>query len=147
MRQIRAEQGVREQLLFPDIWDLNAEQVPTVLSLKDDLRYLGFELEQLSPLSFSVNAVPPQLNGQNALAVLQNILAEVTATGSSVREEWQKSLALSLAYSAAGGQQTMTEGQMRELMDQLFHLNSFTRTPDGKMVLLRISEDEIARKF
>lgn len=147
MRQIRAEQGVREQLLFPDIWDLNQEQVPLVQSLIDDLRFLGFELEQLSPLSFSVNAVPPQLNGQNAIAVLQNILADVSTTGSSVREEWQKRIALSLAYSAAGGQQNMTEAEMRELVDQLFRLPSFTRTPDGKMVLLRMSEDEIARKF
>lgn len=147
MRQIHAGQGVREQLLFPDIWDLNREQVPLVQSLIDDLRYLGFELEQLSPLSFSVNAVPPQLNGQNALAVLQNILADVSATGSSLREEWQKRIALSLAYSAANGQQNMTEAEMRELMEQLFRLPSFTRTPDGKMVLLRMSEDEIARKF
>ena len=147
MRQIRAEQGVREQLLFPDIWDLDADQIPMVQSLQDDLRYLGFELEQLSPLSFSVNAVPPQLNGQNALRVLQNILADVTATGSSLREEWQKSLALSLAYNAAGGQQTLTEAEQKELIEQLFRLPSFTRTPDGKIVLLRMTEEEIARKF
>ena len=147
MRQMHTGQGVREQLLFPDIWDLDADQVPVVQSLVEDLRYLGFDLEQLSPLSFSVNAVPPQLNGQNALAVLQHILTDVSATGSSVREEWQKSLALSLAYSAASGQQNMTETEQKELVEQLFRLPSFTRTPDGKIVLLRMNEEEIARKF
>jgi DNA mismatch repair ATPase MutL len=79
--------------------------------------------------------------------VLQNILADVTATGSSLREEWQKSLALSLAYNAAGGQQTLTEAEQKELIEQLFRLPSFTRTPDGKIVLLRMTEEEIARKF
>ena len=147
MRQISAEQGVREQLLFPDIWDLDADQIPLVQSLQEDLRYLGFELEQLSPLSFSVNAVPPQLNGQNALLVLQNIVADVMATGSSLRTDWQKSIALTLAYSAAGGQQPLADSEQKELIDQLFRLPSFTRTPDGKIVLLRISEEEIARKF
>ena len=113
-----------------------------------DLRAIGFDIEQLSPNSYSIQGVPSQLANRSPLPVLQHVLAQVRERGADTQAEWRKEIALSLAETAAipYGRNLSTE-EMRDLVQRLLRLDSYMRLPDGKPVLTCITDDEINRRF
>ncbi|MCQ2346001.1 MAG: DNA mismatch repair endonuclease MutL [Paludibacteraceae bacterium] len=146
MQQISMRQGTRQQLLFPDIWEVNRDDAQHVLQLIEDLSYVGFELEQISPNAFSISAVPSLLSGKDATGALKQIL-EQTQDSESIRQQWQQRIAWSLAKASAITAKTMTQHEMQNLLDQLWKLPSYHYTPDGQTVVTMLTDEEIIRRF
>ena len=61
-----------------------------------DLRAIGFDLEQLSPDSYSIQGVPAQMANQSPVPVLQHIFLQVRERGADTQREWREQIALSL---------------------------------------------------
>ncbi len=141
-------QGVMQQLLFPEVLELQPDEMILVDHMLPDLRAIGFDIEQLSPNSYSIQGVPSQLANRSPLPVLQHVLAQVRERGADTQAEWRKEIALSLAETAAipYGRNLSTE-EMRDLVQRLLRLDSYMRLPDGKPVLTCITDDEINRRF
>ena len=117
-------------------------------SLLPDLRAIGFDLEQLSPDSYSIQGIPAQLANQSAVPVLQQILQHVRERGADMQSEWREQIALSLAESAAIPQgKSLTETEMRDIISRLFALPQHKRTADGKTIVASITDEEIIKKF
>jgi len=148
MREMKSHQGVMQQLLFPEVLSLTPELVAQVQALQDDLRYVGFDIEQLSPTEFTISAVPSMLSGQNAAELINNIVDDIASSSETLREQWQQRIAWTLALRTAipsGREMNMTE--MRDLLDRLWKLPIYRHTPDGKTVVTLLSEEEIGRRF
>lgn len=137
-----------QQLLFPEILDLTPDDMLLIAPVLDDLRAIGFDMEQFGKTTYSINGVPAQLGQQNALPILQHILQVVRETGTNVRDEWRHKIALSLASDTAIPYgKTLTEEEMRDLLTHLFALPMYRRTPDGKRVIVVITDEEINKRF
>lgn len=137
-----------QQLLFPEILDLTPDDMLLIAPVLDDLRTIGFDMEQFGKTSYSINGVPAQLGQQNALPILQHILQVVRETGANARDEWRHKIALSLASDTAIPYgKTLTMEEMRDLLTHLFALPAYQRTPDGKRVIALITEEEISKRF
>lgn len=148
MSQMAYTQGASQQLLFPEVLDLSAEEMLMVASLAADLRKIGFDMNQFSKNSYSINGIPAQLESHNVLSVLQHILQSVREADSDARQEWQKRIALSIAKdSAIPCGKELTQDEMRDLIERLFRLASYRFTPDGKPVAVLISDEEINKRF
>lgn len=148
MRQMHDHRGERQQLLFPEVLEVPTTDIAVIESMLNDLMNVGFELVQLSPTSYTVSSVPSLLSGQNAIEVLQEIIEDTHLHHSSVQEEWQQHIAWSLAsHTAIRSGKPMNIDEMRQLLEQLWKLPSYARTPDGKKVTTLLSDDEIGRKF
>ena len=146
--EMQNQRGASQQLLFPEVLTLQPEQMIEMASVVDDLRYVGFDLEQLSPNSYAVNGIPSQLGTASALQVLQHILAEVHTTGTTVAETWQRRIALSLARDTAIPYgKTLTREEMLDLLKRLFALPTYRMTEDGQRVVVQMGDDEIAKRF
>lgn len=146
--QLANTQGSMQQLLFPEVLTLPQDEMVLVRHLSEDLRAIGFDLEQLSPDSYSVQGVPSQLANQSPIPVLQHILTQVRERGADTRNEWQVQIAQAMAESAAIPYgKTLTETEMRTIVQQLIQLPQYMRTPDGKIVLSILTEDEINKRF
>lgn len=137
-----------QQLLFPEILDLTPDDMLLIAPVLDDLRAIGFDMEQFGKTTYSINGVPAQLGQQNALPILQHILQVMRETGTNVRDEWRHKIALSLASDTAIPYgKTLTEEEMRDLLTHLFALPMYRRTPDGKRVIVVITDEEINKRF
>ena len=148
MAQISQREGIAQGVLFPDIFQVPPAKVPIFESIMDDLSAVGFELTNLGGGSYAVNGVPSELDGINSIDLLNQMLHAAIEKGSQVREEIQEQIALAIAKaSAINYGQTLTNEEMVNLVDNLFACVAPNYTPDGKIVLATIKEEEIEKLF
>ena len=146
--QIRLTQGAMQQLLFPEVLNLSPEDMVLLEQIADDLRTIGFDIEQLSPDSYSIQGVPAQLINQSPIPILQHILSQVRERGADTPTEWREQIARTMAESAAIPYgKTLTETEMRDMMQRLIALPQYRRTTEGKIILSLLSDDEISKRF
>ena len=98
--------------------------------------------------SYSVTAVPSGLRDVKASELLKEIVDGAADSVDAVGDKMAEALALSLARSAAirPGRSLTTE-EMEEMVATLFSTESNRITPDGKPVLILLTDDELATRF
>ena len=146
--QMTHAQGASQQLLFPEVISLSPDDMVLVEQITGDLRAIGFDLEQLSPDSYSIQGVPAQMADQSPVPVLQQIIEKVRSRGADTQSEWREQIALSLAQSTAiplG--KSLSEQEMRQIVDDLMQLPSHRITPDGKTIVSLLTNEEIEKRF
>ena len=118
LSQIASRQGASQGMLFPDIVQFSASEIPVLQSIMDDLSYLGFELTDLGGGSYAINGVPAGIEGLQPIELVQNMVHTAIEKGCKVKEEIQSMLALSLAKAAAIVQgQVLSNEEMNHLVD------------------------------
>ena len=148
LEQLTNMQGAMQQLLFPEVVSFSPDEMVLVAQIADDLRAIGFELEQLSPDSYSILGVPAQIADLSPVPVLQQIIGKVHSRGADTRSEWREQIALSLAQSAAVPVgKSLNEKEMQELVSSLLQLPVHRITPDGKTIVSLLGDEEINKKF
>ena len=148
LSQIASRQGASQGMLFPDIVQFSASEIPVLQSIMDDLSYLGFELTDLGGGSYAINGVPAGIERLQPIELVQNMVHTAIEKGCKVKEEVQSMLALSLAKAAAIVQgQVLSNEEMNHLVDELLTSTSPNYTPDGKPALVVIQEDELEKLF
>ena len=148
LSQIASRQGASQGMLFPDIVQFSASEIPVLQSIMDDLSYIGFELTDLGGGSYAINGVPAGIEGLQPIELVQNMVHTAIEKGCKVKEEVQSMLALSLAKAAAIVQgQVLSNEEMNHLVDELLTSTSPNYTPDGKPALVVIQEDELEKLF
>ena len=148
MNQIRQKQGVSQGVLFPEMIQLPASEAAVLESLSDDLAAVGFDLSPLGGGSYAINGIPSGIEGLNPVELVRNMVHTAMEKGNDVKEEIQDILALTLARAAAivyG--QVLSNEEMVSLVDNLFACPSPNYTPDGRVVLTTIKEEEIDKLF
>lgn len=148
MEQISNRQGVAQGVLFPEIIQLPASEAAVLESVLDELSAVGFELTPLGGGSYAINGIPAGTEGLNPVELVQSMLHTALEKGNDVKEEIQSILSLTLARAAAivyG--QVLGNDEMAALVDALFACASPNYTPDGRIILTTIKEDEIEKLF
>lgn len=146
--QMTHAQGASQQLLFPEVISLSPDDMVLVEQITGDLRAIGFDLEQLSPDSYSIQGVPAQIADQSPVPVLQQIIEKVRSRGADTQSEWREQIALSLAQSTAiplG--KSLSDQEMRQIVGDLMQLPSHRITPDGKTIVSLLTNEEIEKRF
>ena len=147
-RQMDSRRNASQRMLFPDMVHFSPAEVPVLESILDDLSALGFDLSPLGGGSYAINGVPAGIEGLNPESLVTGMVQTALEKGCKVKEEIQHLLALSLARSAAiVTGQVLTNEEMNSLVDSLFELPTPNYTPDGKLVLSVIQEEDIEKMF
>lgn len=145
---LREHRGISQQLLFPEIIELSADDMQLMMQAAEDLRYVGFDFDQFSRSAFSINGLPAILGEENAARALQNILSVLREEGVNAREKWRDDIALSLADEAAiPAGRRLSDAEMRDLVQRLFALDRYGKTPSGKTVMNILRSQEIEKLF
>ena len=146
--QLSLSQGAMQQLLFPEVLSLSQEEMVLLNQILSDLKAIGFDMEQLSPDSYSILGIPAQLANQSPIPAIQHILHQVRERGADTQREWREQIALTLAEQAAIPYgKILTETEMREIVQKLVQLPQYRRMADGKTVVSLLTDDEISRRF
>lgn len=148
MQRMRQRQGVSQGVLFPEIISFTPAQATVLPFLLDDLAYMGFDLSDLGNYSYTINGIPAGLESSDILGILQDMTDKVIETGCEVKDEITETLALTLAKKAALPYgKILSEEEASTLLAGLFTSSSPNYTPDGKLIILVLSEDELQKRF
>lgn len=146
--QMENVQIASQQLLFPEVWEVNTEDVPLVEQLRKDLHLVGFELEQLDKNAYSIIGIPPRLDTSSIISTLQQIVEDTREVDMSIPDHFRRKIALRLAYETAIPYgKVLTEEEMAHLIGELTQLEQYQVTEDGKTIVTVFLNDEIAKRF
>lgn len=148
LSQMENRRNASQRMLFPDMVYFSPAEVPVLESILPDLSALGFDLSPLGGGSYAINGIPAGIEGLSPEALVTGMVQTAIEKGCKVKEEVQGHLALSLARQAAiVPGQVLTNEEMNDLVDRLFELPTPNYTPDGKLVLSVVKEEELEKRF
>ena len=145
---IRNQKGTSQQVLFPEILELDTNETVILERILPELLWIGFDMELFGKNAYAINGVPPEMGAGSSLSLLKELIAEVQLTGTGVTETIQEKIAQVLARKTAiqyGQSLTMTE--MTHLFEELFSCENHQYAPDGKSILTVLLNDEIEKRF
>lgn len=146
--QIENRKALSQQVLFPEILELSADDELFFHQMMPDLHFIGFEFDELGNHAFSVKGVPDQIGGGSVIDLLLTMLENAKTTAENLTETMHESIALSLAEaSALKSGQRLTNEEMNDLIERLFCCSNHNVTPDGKKIMTIFTGDEIEKRF
>ncbi|MFQ5706767.1 MAG: DNA mismatch repair endonuclease MutL [bacterium] len=143
------EQGkpCSQQLLFPQIIELSAENYVLFLEMLPFLERIGFIVKAFGKNTVMLEGVPSGIKISDDEKVLLNILDEYKR-GKRENIEIRDNVAKSYAcHSAIRAGEPLTLAAMNALIDQLFSTKEPYFCPHGRPVLINIPLDELDRRF
>jgi DNA mismatch repair protein MutL len=146
--QIEQMQATSQQLLFPEILELGADEDLFFEQIFDDLTHVGFRFEKSENNSYQVKGVPSHVGTGSVIDLLYDIIEKARTTALEAATEIHESIALTLAEaSALKSGQRLTIEEMSDLIDRLFACSNPNYTPDGKKIMNVWSQEDIDSAF
>ncbi len=137
-----------QQLLFPHTIQLSSGDYALIKDILSPLQSLGFGLKLFGKNTVVLEGVPPDVKAGSEASILQDILDEFKNNQHRVKLEARDNVAKSFACKAAiKAGDSLTEVEMRVLIDQLFATAMPYVCPHGRPVLVKISLPELDRRF
>jgi DNA mismatch repair protein MutL len=149
LARLEGAQGTSQQLLFPTLVDLTNDQFELLLELGPYLRQLGWDLSLLGPPTVVIQGVPSGLQHERPGQLLQDVLDGMSdSTGRTPDEDVAHRLAASWAcHAATRAGDSLTQEEMRSLVDRLFATSRPHGDPHGRVTFVRLELDELHRRF
>lgn len=147
-RSIRQKQGASQQLLFPEVVEFTPAEAALMPAIGDDLRFVGFDLNDLGGGSYAINGLPIGIEGIDIVQLLKDIVARCVDVGANAQELLCDAIALSLAKATAiPVGKSLTGEEMDHLIASLFSCQDSNLTPDGKTILTMLTDEELDKRF
>jgi DNA mismatch repair protein MutL len=148
LSQIENARGISQQVLFPEVLELSAEEDLFFEQILPDLRHVGFDFEELGNHEYSVKGVSSHVGTSSVIDLLFEILEKAKTTALETTSGIRETIALSLAQSSSiKSGQRLTSEEMSDLIDRLFACANHNFTPDGKKIMTIWSQDDIESRF
>lgn len=148
LKVLKQQHAPSQQILFPEILVLNQEHLLHFEPLMPELKSLGFEFNKLNTTDFEITGVPSQFGTESMLELLKGLIEKIKTTATNTTDEIHEIIALSLAEATSiKTGQNLSNEEMTDLIDRLFACNHPNFTPNGKTIMVILSQEEIATKF
>lgn len=146
LKQLKEHTAHTQKMLFPKMVNLPTSNEATLQKVLSEMQTMGFELSNMGGGSYAVNGIPAGIEGLNISALVGDMVASTLEDGSSVSEDIDKALALSLARNAAIPHgQVLGNEEMENLVNELFACNNVNYTPTGKTILTILKQLDIEK--
>ena len=148
LKNIQNNRRVSERLLFPETVEVSPEEALVISSIKDEIESAGFDLSFLGSNTYSISGLPSGIEPSQAAPLLRSMLHNAVEVGCEVQDEIIDSIALSLAKAAAiPYNKTLSQEEMNYMVASLFASSSPNYAPDGKTILVVLSDQELKSRF
>ncbi|MDR1122160.1 MAG: DNA mismatch repair endonuclease MutL [Dysgonamonadaceae bacterium] len=148
MQQLYNKKGISQGLLFPEIIAFTPQEATMLPYMLEEFAFIGFDLSNLGNNTYAINGVPAGLENIDIVEVLKDMLNKAIETGCEIREEICEALSLALAQQAAipfGKMLSLEEAD--QLVADLFSSSSPNYTPNGKVIISLLNDDELEKRF
>lgn len=138
---------VSQPLLIPFIYETNASQYDYMLMLMDNLKDLGFDIEEFGNLTFKVNEIPAFLVDINLSKFFEELLCEKSTLQQLKNSDlFKEKLAQYACKSAIKGGDSLSEAQIRELFKQMKN-GIPTQCPHGRPCIFTYTKNDLDKLF
>ena len=135
------------KLLFPELCTFPTKDVALVDGLLPELESIGFEISSLGGGSYSILAVPEMVE-TDAKELVEQIISDALEQSISTKEALVEILALKLSnYRGAISNLPVSPEGIEALIAKLFSCQESTYTPQGKLIMRVLSNNEIQQSF
>ena len=139
--------GASQVLLFPRVVDLTPAELDALLMMEPHLRRLGYEASLFGERQVAVRGVPASIPEEAAIDSLKAVLASVDTLGEG-GDPPEEHIAKSYAcHAAVRSGQTLSPIERRALFDRLFATSLPHGDPHGRPTYVRVSMEELDRRF
>jgi DNA mismatch repair protein MutL len=137
-----------QQSLFPATIELAAADAVLLKELLPDLNHLGYLLEPFGNNTFVIQGTPADVDQGNEKTAIEKMLEQYKHFSSDLKFSKREKLlrSLSLQQSVKAGT-SLTEREMKTLVDDLFNCNTPNSTANGKPTYLEFKKDELDKLF
>ena len=137
-----------QQSLFPATIELHAADAVLLKELLPDMNHLGYLLEPFGNNTFVIQGTPADVNQGNEKTAIEKMLEQYKHFSNdlkySKREKLLRSLALQQSIKAGT---SLTEKEMKVLIEELFNCTIPNSTANGKPTYLEFKKDELDKLF
>lgn len=138
-----------QELLFPELLDLNKIEAEVLRNVKEDFKRLGFYIEHFGGETYQIRAIPSALPLSRAIKAVRDFLDSIGDGNESgdmvkVQDIIAKAWAKTNAYQAGD---SLKPEEMATLVGQLMITEEPLKSPYGHPTLLRLTLDELSKKF
>ena len=146
--QLKSNQCVSQQLLFPQTIDVKQSEAVEMRALLPDLNAIGFDISEFGPQTFVINGIPALLSHSDPKAVIEFLLEQHRTTAGSIPEQALEQLAESLARSSAiGTGHQLSQQEAGDLIDSLFACQTPNFSPSGKPIIEIMAMEELEKRM
>jgi DNA mismatch repair protein MutL len=150
LQDLKTGKAASQRLLFPIIIELSPAEKTVIMAGRDHLLALGFDIQDFGGPSVAVSAIPAAGMRESALSdAIHEMIGQLASENNrEILSSPQKRYAAAFACGAAikAGQELKQE-EMNSLLNDLFAAENPYVCPHGRPTLIRISIDELSRRF
>jgi DNA mismatch repair protein MutL len=140
---------VSQQLLFPELIELSAEDALVIEEILDELAFVGFDIDQFGKNTYRINGTPTDVDLSRCVGIIEEMIVVAReqiqqANKSLIHEQIAQSLARATAIPYG---KILSIQEMTHLVEQLFACENHKYSPSGKVIISILEDDEIGKKF
>jgi len=137
-----------QRTMFPVTIEFTPADAVIVDELMNDLQLLGFLIEPFGKNSFVIQGTPADVPQGHEKNVIDDLLEQYKHFSSDMKFSKREKLVRSLAWQQSIKPGTsLTEKEMKGLVDDLFKCNTPNISPDGNPTYLEFKKEQLEKMF
>lgn len=137
-----------QQSLFPVTIELTPVDVLVLNELLPDLHFLGYHIEPFGNNTFVIQGTPADLEQGSEKTAIEKMLEQYKHFSNDLKYSKREKLLRSLAWQQAiKAGKSMTQKEMKILLEDLFACATPNITPNGKPVYTAFKKNELDKMF
>ena len=138
---------VQQPLLVPYVLNVNREEFAFLAENAENIRRIGFEMEEFGQSSFKISAVPLDLQDIDLGSFFEELLSEVGSLhGIRLTEVLRDRIAMTACKHAVKGGMLLTDSEKEKLFEML-HGDMGLKCPHGRPIAVKMTKYEIEKMF
>ncbi len=147
MAQIESKNIASQPMLTPQIIQLAPQDSIVIENLLEDIRKIGFDIEEFGDFTFKINSIPIIFNNFNGNKFINCLLEEkYTLKNIDVKEILHNELAKKACKSAIKAGQKLNDIEIEELIKKI-EQNKPIQCPHGRPTIIKFSRKDIDKLF
>ncbi|MCK4446059.1 MAG: hypothetical protein KAW56_03150, partial [Candidatus Marinimicrobia bacterium] len=147
MESMEKEEWKAQQLLFPQIVELSITDFSTLLEILPFLKKIGFRIKEFGKNTIAIEAVPAGMKWGNEGTIIKEILDNYQDFGTKETNIQSKVAASFSCKAAIKSGDSLTEEEMRNLVDRLFATKNPYFCPHGRPIIINLTMKELDKRF
>lgn len=146
-QQYDSKNIIVQPLLFPYVLSLNALESNILLENIENIRSLGFEVDEFGDNSYKINAVPAIVSDLNFDNFFGEFLSDSKAITKKSSELIKESLIQNACKSAIKGGNDLSQNEIDHLFSQMSKEKIALFCPHGRPIAIRLSKTDLEKWF
>lgn len=145
--QIEKKNIAVQPLLTPQIIELSSKESEIIENLLEDIRKIGFDIEEFGDNTFKINSVPIVFPAFNGVKFINSLLEEkYTLKSINLKDALHNEIAKKACKSAIKAGQKLKDIEIQDLITKIEE-NKPIQCPHGRPTIIKFSKKDIDKLF